>query len=98
MDNGSAKSTREILGEKEYDRMMKSLERHRRDQAAMEARRELYAADEAREASLRGYPIGSDGAQARATQRTEAGGKFVLVVLPVAALIIWALWAVITSW
>lgn len=98
MDNGSAKSTREILGEKEYDRMMKSLERHRRDQAAMEARRELYAADEAREASLRGYPIGSDSAQARATQRAEAGGKFLLVVLPVAAIIIVFLWALVSSW
>lgn len=101
MDNGEAGSgvnLREILGDKEYARLMKSQERVRRDQAMMEARREMYAADEAREASLRGYPIGSDSAQARATQRAEAGGKFLLVVLPVALILGVFLWAAVTTW
>lgn len=61
------------------------------------ARQALFQDDEARAARYSRYPIGSDSFGARAERATFTAMKVVFVILPVAAILLWLVWSVITG-
>lgn len=64
---------------------------------AWRARQALFQDDEARAARYSRYPIGSDSFGARAERATFAVMKVVFVMIPVAAVLLWLVWSVITG-
>jgi hypothetical protein len=61
------------------------------------ARKAVIEADELREANLRGYPYGADSEHRRRVDAGVAVGKFLLVILPVGALVLWTIWTVVSN-
>ena len=59
------------------------------------ARREVMEAEQLREANLRGYPYGADSEYRRRVDAGVAIGKFLFVILPVGALVLWTIWTVV---
>ena len=65
------------------------------DGTEWKARREVMEAEQLREANLRGYAYGSDSAHRRRVDAGVAIGKFLFVILPVGALVLWTIWTVV---
>lgn len=84
----------------QHERLMKAREamkRAEKSNADWLARQAVFQADEARAGRYSNYPIGSDSFGARAERATFTAMKVVFVMIPVAAVLLWLIWSVVTG-